>query len=121
MAAPHTAGLLAYLLSIYPHEQFDPFLVDDPIPGSVESQLTFVSGSLDSIYALTHASLPSWISSFLPSPRLVEILAPVPKRPVTLTPVQLKKALMDLASKGVLTDLPERTTNLLIFNNATSA
>jgi cerevisin len=120
MASPHTAGLLAYLLSLYPHEQFDPVIVDDLLPGSLESQVTFVSGSLDSIYALTHASLPSWISNFLPSPRLVEILVPVPKRPATLTPVQLKKALVDLASKDSLIDLPEHTVNLLIFNNATS-
>jgi len=45
-----------------------------------------------------------------------EDIAPVPK---TLSPKQLKQALLSLASSGMLKDLPKDTANLLIFNNAT--
>lgn len=45
-----------------------------------------------------------------------EGVAPVPK---TLSPKQLKQALLSLASSGMLQDLPKDTPNLLIFNNAT--
>jgi subtilisin family serine protease len=114
MASPHTAGMLAYLLSLYPSEQFNP-----PIsPSLVPPESTF--SSLSSLYALTHASLPSWVSAFLLPPRLVQNFAPVPPKRPTLTPEQLKKALIGLATKGVLTQVPPNTPNLLIFNNATT-
>ena len=46
-------------------------------------------------------------------------LAPVP--PPTLTPKQLKLALLALSTENALTDaLPSGTPNLLIFNNATA-
>lgn len=125
MASPHTAGMLAYLLSLYPSEKFDPSVSDDEdlIPALLQPQRTFVASS--PIYAVAHASLPRWISEFLPSPRLLDAMtnaAPVPSRPKTLSPSQLKKALLALSTRGVLTDaLPEGTPNLLIFNNATIA
>lgn len=118
MASPHTAGLLAYLLSIYPSAQFDPTFneADDLI--SLQSQ-QYLSSSASSVYAIARASLPRWISSFLPDPALLETVnAPIPK---TLTPKQLKTALIALATKGVISDLPAKTVNLLIFNNATTA
>jgi len=120
MASPHTAGLLAYLLSLYPSKEFDHFLADDVNSGSLESQTTFLSGPLSSVYGFTYSSLPSWITGFLPPPSWIEALAPVPKPPV-LTPAQLKKALLGLASQDLLSDLPEKTPNLLIFNNATTS
>jgi len=113
MASPHVAGLVAYLLSLYPFEQFDP-----PVSPDLASQTTF---SLSSLYAFTHASLPSWVVSFLQPPRLVQAATAPVKRPLTLTPIQLKTAVVELASKGVLSDLPPKTANLLIFNNATVA
>jgi len=114
MASPHTAGMLAYLLSLYPSETFNP-----PIsPSLVPPESTF--SSLSSLYALTHASLPSWVSAFLLPPRLVQNLAPIPPKRPTLNPEQLKKALIGLATKGVLTQVPPNTPNLLIFNNATT-
>ncbi|GBE80855.1 Subtilisin-like protease [Sparassis crispa] len=117
MASPHTAGLLAYLLSIYPSSTFDPFVSPDLVPPSPLLQ-GFPSTSFSSIYALTHASLPGWVSIFLPPPQLVEeALLPVPK---TMTPKQLKVALLALATEDALSVIPTDTPNLLIFNNATA-
>jgi cerevisin len=115
MASPHTAGLLAYLLSIYPSPDFNPTFDEESNLISLHDQQSFDA------YAALYASLPSWISNYMPSPRLVEALtAPIPGK--TLTPLRLKKALVALASKGLLTELPTKdTVNLLIFNNATTA
>ncbi|KAF8627606.1 hypothetical protein AX15_004312 [Amanita polypyramis BW_CC] len=114
MASPHTAGLMAYLLSVYPSPIFNPTFDEDSNLLSLDSQQTF------DIYTVIHASLPSWISDYMPSPRLLEALtAPIPGKPKVLTPLQLKKAIAALASQGLLTQLPKDTVNLLIFNNAT--
>ncbi|TFK45033.1 peptidase S8/S53 domain-containing protein [Crucibulum laeve] len=119
MASPHTAGLLAYLLSLYPSEKFDPTFDDEFNPISFHS--TRFSGSW-TWYALVQSALPSWVSGFLPPARLVDsVIAPTPKKPETLSPIQLKKALLALSSKGLLSDLPAQTVNLLIFNNATKS
>ncbi|OAX34673.1 hypothetical protein K503DRAFT_724143 [Rhizopogon vinicolor AM-OR11-026] len=110
MASPHTAGMLAYLLSIYPSTTFNP---------------TFRSEFLDpllpyaSFYSLCHAALPRWMTEFLPSPELF-LTAPIPGGPAEISPNELKQALLDLASKGMLSELPSQTVNLLIFNNATA-
>ncbi|TFK26338.1 serine-type endopeptidase [Coprinopsis marcescibilis] len=116
MASPHVAGLLAYLVSIYPSVTFDPTFDKEHNLISLTQEH---SGS--SVYSIAHAALPSWITNFLPPPALVEAaIAPVPKRP-SLSPLQLKKALIALSTKGVLAELPADTVNLLVFNNATSS
>jgi cerevisin len=118
MASPHVAGLLAYLLSLYPSERFNPVLGKDFVPSvlQTEAQRPFIS-----VYSVAHRALPPFISQFLPSPKLFEaVTAPVPERP-KITPLQLKKALLALSSKGLLTDLPSKTVNLLVFNNATGS
>ncbi|KAF7428899.1 serine protease [Pleurotus ostreatus] len=119
MACPHVAGLLAYFLSIYPHETFAPFL-DEPLVAPPTLQHAFSTPS--SLYTMVHSSLPVFIRNYLPSPKLVSALvgddAALSKKPIT--PAQLKKALIGLSSKGLLKDLPAETVNLLIFNNATS-
>jgi len=118
MASPHTAGLLAYLLSIYPSVQFDPQFNNEGTLLSLHGQQYF-SSSTSSVYSIARASLPRWIASFLPPPALLEtVTAPIPK---TLTPEQLKKALIALSTKDVIADLPDKTVNLLLFNNATTA
>ncbi|KAJ3510822.1 hypothetical protein NLJ89_g4457 [Agrocybe chaxingu] len=125
MASPHTAGLLAYLLSIYPSTEFDPEIDALGNIVSLQSQRVLSSPfsssvSPSSLYSSVHRALPSFMTSFLPSPRLVDaVLAPIPKKPETLTPLLLKKALLALSSKGMLADLPAKTVNLLIYNNAT--
>jgi cerevisin len=116
MASPHTAGLLAYLLSIYPSKEFNPTFDKEEIL-SITSELP--QTTFGGIYTIAHAALPRWISSFLPAPELVDLIAPIPDHPPTLTPSQLKKALIALSTPGKLDDLPAQTPNLLIFNNAT--
>jgi len=110
MATPHTAGLLAYLLSIYPSATFNPTFdkSDELISLTSEIEQT----PLDGIYAVIHAALPPWISVFLPAPEFAQFAAP-------MTPAQLKKSLVALSSIGKLASLPANTPNLLIFNNAT--
>ena len=112
MASPHTAGLLAYLLSLYPSKSFDPEVsafVSPPIIQSVPQR------ALGTIFSFARAAFPSWMSSMLPP--VLETVAPIPLP--TLTPAQLKRALLALASPDVLAALPPKTPNLLIFNNAT--
>ncbi|KAF9563017.1 hypothetical protein CPC08DRAFT_742016 [Agrocybe pediades] len=123
MASPHTAGLLAYLLSIYPSKEFNPSFNSAGDLVSLQSNLenSFVDNTA-SLYAMVHRTLPSFMTQYLPSPRLISILAddvaPVPK---TLTPAQLKKALLALSTPDMLSDLPGKTVNLLIFNNYTAS
>lgn len=129
MASPHTAGLLAYLLSIFPSEEFSPVFDSADELVSLQSQRVLFSpfngrSSPSSIYAMVHQALPPFITSYLPSPKFFDLVtngdgyAPIPK---TLTPAQLKKALLALSTPDVLTDLPTKTPNLLIFNNATTS
>ena len=118
MASPHTAGLLAYLLSLYPSTQFNPDITLD-FANIFQEQ---PARSFGSVYAFAHSVLPSWVASFLPPPELVLDVAPVPPSPPTITPAQMKLALLALATEDALLDvLPSGTPNLLIFNNATTA
>jgi len=109
MASPHVAGLLAYLLSLYPSEAFDPIV-------SVEEELNLPAAL--SSYSFIHSVLPSWITSFLPSAQVVqEVVAPT--RKPTLSPLQLKKALLALSSEDLLLDVGKESPNLLVYNNYT--
>ena len=113
MASPHTAGLLAYLLSIFPSKSFDPDVsafVSPPVVQSVPQRALFT------VFSFARAALPSWMSSMLPPP-VLETVAPIPYP--TLTPAQLKKAVLALATPDILSTLPPKTPNLLIYNNAT--
>ncbi|KAF9047568.1 peptidase S8/S53 domain-containing protein [Panaeolus papilionaceus] len=131
MASPHTAGLLAYLLSLYPSEEFNPQFNDADELISLHAQRTLLSAfsgsaSPSSLYAVAHKALPSFITAYLPSPQFLDSVlrntndnvAPVPRPGIT--PAQLKKALLALSTPDLLDDLPARTVNLLIFNNATT-
>lgn len=109
MATPHIAGLLAYLLSVHGTESFSP-----------TNALSFgPAGVLEKAVSL----LPSYIQAFLPGPQ--SAFAPVPKKPEALTPAELKKALLKLATVDTLSDangaeLPVGSPNLLAFNNYTT-
>ncbi|KAG8915188.1 serine protease, partial [Tulasnella sp. 408] len=120
MASPHVAGLLAYLLSIYPSATFGPEIKAALIPESAKQPLTgFAAVANSGFYAAVHANLPSWVSHFLPSPisfLAKDELAPLP---AVLTPAQLKMAIIALSSPDLLSDIPKDTVNRLIFNNAT--
>lgn len=113
MASPHVAGLLAYLLSIYPSETF-PEIDGSVLPISGTAQSSF---SAEGVYSVVRAALPGFISEFLPSPWVLEtVVAPVPKRP-TLSPADLKEQLLKLSLPDLLTDIPSNTVNKLIYNN----
>ncbi|QRV98058.1 hypothetical protein RhiJN_26077 [Ceratobasidium sp. AG-Ba] len=126
MASPHTAGLLAYLLSIQGSATFNPVLDKAVIKASSWNPTGAVM-----------AVLPSWMTAVIPS-SLVNAVQEVVSSDdessfynedgtidVTqfggITPAQLKKALLDLALPDKISDLPPKTVNLLIFNNATDS
>jgi cerevisin len=117
MASPHTAGMLAYLLSIYPSTTFDPAVAQESLDMAAASRR-----GLAGAYAAAYAVVPSWASTFLPTPALVKaVAASHAQGPATISPPELKKALLTLSTRGALSDLPAGTPNLLIFNNATHA
>ena len=120
MASPHICGLLAYLLSIHGTTTFN-ILENGVTPSVIEPN----------VYAKAYSLLPRLVQAIIPSPASFgspldvspagdDLTRPVPPRNNgTLTPAELKKALIALASPGMLTDLPTGTPNLLAFNNAT--
>lgn len=117
MASPHTAGLLAYLLSIYPDVTFNPS-TSSLVPTGLNAQHPF-TGSFTSLYESVYSVMPHWVSRFVPPPRVIEaVTGPTGAPP--LTPAALKAALIGLASEGVLQEIPTDTVNLLIFNNFTT-
>ncbi|KAJ7181146.1 subtilisin-like serine protease [Mycena filopes] len=103
MAAPHTAGLVAYLLGIYPARTFDPVFADAR-PLAAPSR----------VYAVLRMALPRPFAGLLPP------TAQALGHPATLTPAEMKAALLRLATRGKLTGLPIDTPNALVFNNATA-
>lgn len=120
MASPHICGLLAYLLSIHGTETFTILEGD--------SANTEAAG----FYARAYSLLPRLVQAVLPVPvgmgtpltlwpvgedEDVDVTRPVPAKEIT--PAKLKKALIGLASPGMLTGLPAGTPNFLAFNNAT--
>ena len=117
MASPHTAGLLAYLLSIYPSATFDPS-ISSLIPLEINAQRPF-TGSFTRLYESVYSVMPRWVSGFIPPPRLIEAVTGSSEfKP--LDPDTLKAALVKLASRDLLAQIPEDTVNLLVFNNFTS-
>ncbi|KAJ7085979.1 peptidase S8/S53 domain-containing protein [Mycena crocata] len=111
MATPHTAGMLAYLLSLYPCKTFNP--LSEAMP-----PVHLLAGLLSSpVYIFLHAGLPRWVSGLLPMP-IADASNSGPVAAI-LTPAQLKRELLTLASADKLHNLPSDTSNLIIFNNAT--
>lgn len=122
MASPHTAGMLAYLLSIYPSVSFDPKHADHA-DLSARTLLTeaveIADPGFGAVLALARSVLPTWVSQLIPERQKVELkqeykrgddVAPVPG---TLSPKALKKALLELSTQNALTDLPAGTPNLV--------
>lgn len=110
MASPHVAGLLAYLISIYPSVTFNPSVPLPLVPKALKVENTYAS-----FYAVARAALPYWISQYLPSP---DFFAPVSQGPLTITPAQLRDALKELSTYGIIGNA-NGAPNLLVFNNAT--
>ena len=117
--------MLAYLLSIYPSVTFNPDVSskNSLLPSSlletvVQAYPAFAS--LQRVYSLARAALPDSVAKFFPHKDMSAIApTPSPSYP-TLSPKELKEALLDLATEDVLTLVPDDTPNLIIFNNATT-
>ena len=118
MASAHTAGLLAYLISIYPSVTFDPSFPSPIPPLELNTQYPF-TGSFTRLYESVYNVMPGWVSGFIPPPRLIEAVT-APRESEPLSPADLRSALIKLASKGMLAQIPNDTVNLLVFNNFTS-
>lgn len=119
MATPHIAGLTAYYLSLYPSGEFAPSQEDYdaagvPMPGSAEErELEARERSLfnrgkqlvfGGLFGNGGENKPVLVAGSKP-----------------LDPKVLKKAMLRLASKNMLTQIPDDgTPNLLAFNNYTS-
>ncbi|KAL4064286.1 peptidase S8/S53 domain-containing protein [Scleroderma yunnanense] len=112
MASPHVAGLVAYLLSIYPSTTFHP-TVSDSVLTDLKDSRTYAS-----VYAVAYTALPRWIAEYLPLP---QFFAPLPSEDVEiLSPKALKQALIDLSTRGIIRDVGKDSPNKLVFNNATA-
>jgi cerevisin len=121
MASPHVAGLLAYYISIHGSATFDPILKSDMAPPVAD--FSSCISAFGTLFKLVQRSLPAWMTGYFPTlPEAVieTTTAPIPHFP-TMTPQQLKTAVVELATEGVLSGLPVKTVNKLIFNNATDA
>lgn len=101
MASPHAAGLAAYFLSLYPDGGFnaeeEPSLV--PTVSFVASAQAFFGFGYNNENA--------------------QIAGKGDAKP--LSPRALKKAMLKLATKGVITDAGSGSPNLLIHNNYTAS
>jgi cerevisin len=129
MASPHTAGMLAYLLSIYPSKSFDPTTSTFNFEAatdffSVASSTTndYPIAGLSNLFHALRKVLPGWMIRNVEERHVEEYqggedVAPVPH---TLSPKKLKAALLAISTENALSDLGNGSPNLLIFNNATS-
>lgn len=119
------AGLIAYLLSIYPNDKFyPPAEVDSFIPLApaferiLSSSPTSSNPTFSALLSLAKAILPASLFSVEEKVETIDVMAPIPS---PITPSLLKKAIILLSSTGVLTDVGEGSPNLLVFNNYTSS
>lgn len=123
MASPHTAGVLAYLISIHDAVSSNPSLYPEVAKAfGISTSDVAEQSSFTTMYAVVHAALPGFINTLLPSPAMIEAAtAPTPKKP-TLSAAQLKGALIDLSSKNKIDSktLPNGTPNKLIYNGITA-
>lgn len=129
MASPHTAGLLAYYLSLQGSATFNPKL-ESLVNAPNAAQLTSWNPT-----AAIMAVLPRWMSAFIPVSQAIQEVLPTSDDDASfykdgfldvtqfggITPAQLKGALLDIGLSGKISDLPPKTVNLLIFNNATDS
>ncbi|KAJ7279508.1 hypothetical protein C8J57DRAFT_1059120, partial [Mycena rebaudengoi] len=109
MASPHVAGLLAYLLSIYPSATFDPVFAKSSFPSMLTQEVFLVGGAPARLHTLIHAVLPSVVAELMPTFRPLAAAA----RSDTLTPADLKAAVITLATRGALSGVASDTPNVL--------
>ncbi|KAG8738119.1 serine protease [Ceratobasidium sp. 414] len=129
MASPHAAGLLAYFLSLQGTPGFNP-----TFDAAIKTKV-YQASSWTPVEAALKSTLPSWMYALVPArfkPTIQDastiegddgFFDEAGMLDVTqfgsITPAQLKTALLRLALSDKLTGLPEQTYNRLLFNNAT--
>ena len=109
MASPHTAGTLAYLLSLN-YDKYNNVINDND---NILNRI--YKSSLNVFFDSFGINLSSMLSPiFKPN-------APLPPNiPEPISPAFLKNSLLSLAGSDYLTDVSYGSPNLLLFNNATS-
>lgn len=109
MASPHTAGTLAYLLSLN-YDKYNNVINDND---NILNRI--YKSSLNVFFDSFGINLSSMLSPiFKPN-------APLPPNiPEPISPAFLKNSLLSLAGRDYLTDVSYGSPNLLLFNNATS-
>ncbi|KAF8259569.1 peptidase S8/S53 domain-containing protein [Lactarius quietus] len=110
MASAHTAGLLAYFISIYPSTTFNP---GPPGTSSLLQQELNPqrpsTSSFSQLYQSIYNIMPLWVGGFLPSTRFIHaITAPMEFKP--LSPEDLKATLIKLSSRDILSQIPTATS-----------
>lgn len=104
MATPHIAGLVAYYLGLHYN--------------SVD--LTAAPVTEAGVFEKAVSLLPAYLQALIPSSLESAFVAPTPKKPIT--PAELKKALIKLATVDALKgDLPAGSPNVLAFNGYKSS
>lgn len=121
MACPAVSGLIAYYLGAYgsptlpymtPKQRDQLEKEDVSLEQIMQGYAAADASDSASIYANAYNFLPSYIQKFAPTPKK-------PEGNNLFTPNQMRGLIRKLATKGVLSDLPKGTPNLLAFNNAT--
>lgn len=102
MASPHAAGLAAYFLSLYPDGGFNAEEEASLVP-----KVSFV------------ASAQAFFGFGFNNNEQAQVAGKGDAKP--LSPRALKKAMLKLATKGVITDAGSGSPNLLIHNNYTAS
>jgi cerevisin len=122
MASPHTAGLVAYFLSLHHTETFDPLKPAEFLPLLIQNSHQHSIG-FSSLYKSAYQVLPSWVTVLLPPPRLLDSIVGESEREWNpISTADMKAGLLALSGKDLIRgELPKGTPNLLIFNNYTSS
>ena len=119
MASPHICGLLAYLLSLA--DVKGSVLYNEMNAATAAPSANGVNQENVGAYAKAYGLLPDVMRKVLPTPAELEgnaqdELRPTPPKKGKVTPAQLKKAMIKLASDDLLKDLPPNTVNKLAFS-----
>jgi cerevisin len=128
MASPHAAGLVAYLLSLYSSDNSLAAGIQGPVPPSSMAFIVANEYPILSLAAILNAfrsRVPNWLANALfttyqakPFVDTYEGGYDVAAVPGTLSPLQMKKLVIAMATSDALANLPSDTPNLLIFNGS---
>lgn len=110
------AGLIAYYLSLTSEEK-ELLYQEHGLASLLTETVSSSSGFslLRQLYTMIKPVIPDVILRRLP------VEGHVPLHIPTIPPKEMKRLLASVATKGAISDLPPRTPNLLVYNNATSS